>query len=390
MSQPVLQISPKGRLGNQMIQYMVALKLASMVPGLRISNISLPMWGIRHDWIDSPGPAFRAESPHHIDLPELAKRLNAGSLACVDWCGFGQRMENFLPWRDYTGVFRSPFGRRMGYGGDYLVCPVRAEDILEPNPHYPLTPVEFYRDVVQRTGLKPVFIGQTEPNLYMARIREAFPEAEVRPPQTDVLVDFETIRQSRHVAFGVSTYSWLAAFLSETAESLHMTVHGLFHPFQTRECFLLPIRDQRFHFYLYPINSGVPLADHAAYHARLAPYGRLMTHEVLDQMLRTAPRYPRSIEACLAVFDQDWYLSHNADVRDIADTRWGPAFGRHHYRHNGFEEFRDPLLFDAAWYAREYPMAGFEVSQGDYASLVDHYAQVGAARGYLPNPGHRA
>lgn len=98
----------------------------------------------------------------------------------------------------------------MGYGAEYLVCPVRAEDVLhDPHPDYALTPVEFYQDVVAGTGLTPVFIGQTHPNIDMDRIRAAFPRAIVREPRANPLVDFETIRQSRNLVVGVSTFSWL-------------------------------------------------------------------------------------------------------------------------------------------------------------------------------------
>jgi hypothetical protein len=168
-----------------------------------------------------------------------------------------------------------------------------------------------------------------------------------------------------------------------------MTVHGLFHPLQKPECALLPIGDRRFQFHLFPLNSGVPLEDHAAYHARLVPFARLVTHEALGLMLRSAPRFPRDLAACLAVFDLDWYLATNADVADLAARYRDPSVGRHHYEHHGFSERRDPLRFDPVWYSRQYPMAGFEVSQGDYCSFVDHYAQVGLARGYLPHPGAR-
>jgi hypothetical protein len=200
MNAPVFQVNPMGRLANLMIEYMVALKFRHLVPECRISGISIVEWGIHHPPLHLSGPVAIETRQQRIDLPALAGRVKSGDISGVQWSGFGQRMENFLPRDVYSGVFRSPFGRAMGFGAEYLVCPIRAEDILEgPNPNYTLTPVEFYRDVVGMTGLRPVFIGQTAPNLYMDRIRAAFPDAIYREPQPDPLVDFETIRQSHNV-----------------------------------------------------------------------------------------------------------------------------------------------------------------------------------------------
>ena len=45
---PVLHLTLLGNLGNQMIEYMVAMKLVSLVPGCRISNVQIPQWNIEH------------------------------------------------------------------------------------------------------------------------------------------------------------------------------------------------------------------------------------------------------------------------------------------------------------------------------------------------------
>lgn len=80
----------------------------------------------------------------------------------------------------------------------------------------------------------------------MDRTRAAFPNTIVRDPQPDLLVGFETIRQSRHVVVGVSTFACLAAWLSRTADNTFMTVNGLFDPRQTSQVDLLPFGDARY------------------------------------------------------------------------------------------------------------------------------------------------
>jgi hypothetical protein len=321
MSRPVFHLEPTGRLANQMIEYMVALKFSHMTGGCRISNISIPAWGIDHPPLESPGPVAVERQEHKIDLAALAEQVWSQQINRVEWKGFGQRMENFLPPENYRMVFTSPFDRPMGYGADYLVCPVRAEDILDgPNPEYVLTPVEFYRDIIGMTGLKPVFIGQTHPNAYMDRIVAAFPNAIVRAPQADPLVDFETIRQSINLVIGVSTYAWLAAWLSSSAENIYLAVSGLFNPMQKPSVDLLPYGDPRYRFFLFPINYAVPLDRHAALHRQIAPYWRQLPHAVLRWQFMDAPRFERKLDDFLAVFDEAAYLQDNGDVAAAAQT----------------------------------------------------------------------
>ncbi len=386
MSPPVFHLQPMGRLANLMIEYMVALAFADLVPDCRISNIAIPSWGLCHAPMNAAGPIAVEQREQHIDLPALAERMRSGQIGRVEWTGFGQRMENFLPVERYRGVFVSPFKAPMGFGPDYLVCPVRAEDILHgPNADYVLTPVEFYRDIADRTGLTPVFIGQTGPNPYMDRIRAAFPDAIFREPQTDPLVDFETIRQSRHIVVGVSTYSWLAAWLSRSADTIYLAVSGLFNPMQKPQVDLLPFGDTRFKFYLFPINYAVPLDQHARVHRRIAPYWRQMPHEALRRQFAAAPRFERDRDQALAVFDEAFYLKSNADVAAIAQNQ-GPGFARSHYANHGFQERRLPMRLDPVWYASQYPLAAFEVAQGDYAEFAHHYMAIGKDRGYRPYP----
>lgn len=384
MFDPVFHLEPMGRLANRMIAYMVALKFADMVRGCRISNISLPAWGIDHPCIESAGPVAVEQREQHIDLTMLADRMWAREITRVEWCGFGQRMENFLPRQRYRQIFVSPFSEPMGYGPEFLVCPVRAEDILDgPHPDYVLTPVEFYRDIVRMTGLKPVFIGQTQPNRYMDRIRQAFPDAIYREPRTDPLADFETIRQSRHAVIGVSTFSWLAAWLSDSLDTIFLTVSGLFNPMQSPAVDLLPFGDRRYRFFLFPINYAVPAVRHAEVHAGIAAYWQEIPHDTLQAGFATAPRYRRRLEDALAVFDEAFYLDTNADVAAVVRTL-GPGAGLGHYINHGFHEGRMPLRFDRAWYCERYPFAAFQVASGDYASPADHYLAVGRGLGHYP------
>ncbi len=317
-------------------------------------------------------------------MPRLAAAVRSGDIRRVDWLGYGMRMEQFLPREQYRDVFRPPPGLRVGFGPDFLVCHVRAGEILDGSaPNYPLIPPAFYAGLAEQTGLQPVFIGQTTPNPYTARLRQALPRAIFREPQ-DVIEDFETIRQSRNVVVGVSSFAWLAAWLGD-ADNIFMTVNGLFNPMQYRIADLLPFGDARYRFWLFPINYAVPVDQSAEAHARIEPYWRHLPHAVLQHQFAQAPRFERTLEMMLAAFDESYYVRANGDV--AAALQAGQLNrGIDHYVGWGFAERRLPFALDAPWYAARYPMAAFEVAQGDYADFAHHYLIVGRERGYRPVP----
>ena len=327
---PVFHLQPLGMMANQMIEYMAALKFVSLVPGCRISNVHLPRWGIEWPAIESPGPVAVTRDEQHLDIPRLSAEMRAGKIRRVEWSGYGQRLENFLPRENYCNVFVAPAGLKVGFGGEYLVCHIRAGEILDDTcPDYPLTPAEFYADLVAETGLKPVFMGQTAPNAYTDRIRDRFPDALFLETQ-DIVADFETIRRSKNVVVGIGTYAWLAAWLSTEAENIFMAVNGQMNPMQRPIVDLLPYGDTRFRFYLFPINYAVDLDRIDAVHRGIAPYWRYVTHAALKTQVENAPRFARSLDEHLAVFDEAHYLREYGDIDDAVKAGW-MASGRAHY-----------------------------------------------------------
>lgn len=380
---PVFHVEPQGQLGNRMIQYMVALKFRDLMPDTRISNVHLPEWRIEHPPIESPEQAETVGRGHHIDLAGLAARVRAGEIRRIVFPGWGQRLENFLPLDVYRSVFRPTPANPPEFDSRHLLCPVRAGDILHSGLFYPLTPVEFYADVVAQTGLVPVFMGQTEPNRYTDRLRERFPTAiflDTRGP----LGDFALIRSAKNIVVGVSTFIWLAAWLSE-ADHIFMAVSGLFNHMQYPAADLLPFNDPRYRFWLFPINYGVPLELHAAAHRRIAPLWRQVSHPALRQMLLQAPRFDTPLEALLAEFDPAFYLKAHPDIAALLGSDNHEA-ARQHYAQHGHRQSRAPFPMDPIWYSLRYPIAAFEQSQGDYASFFHHFAAVGRRRGYRPLP----
>jgi hypothetical protein len=380
---PVFHLEPHGNLGNRMIQLMVAMKFASLVPRCRISNVELPEWGMTHSSVEVTGWDIRITSLHRIDMESLATKMNAGEFQRVIYSGYGQRMENFLPVDVYRDAFRPPTKDHLGFDEHHLVCPVRAGDVLNGTyPEYVLTPVEFYAELAAETGLKLVFMGQTTPNLYTDRLREAFPDA-LFLSSMGAISDFEMIRQSRNIVVCVSTFVWLAAWLSH-ADRIFMAANGLFNPMQYNEGMLLPFGDSRYEFHLFPFNLAVPLSQHARVHARIAPWWRLMRPDLLERHVNDAPRVPCTLDIMMPLFNPAFYLAEYPGVGEVMG--FTPDNARFHYQHHGIHERRLPFRIDPYWYAEQYPLAAFEVGQGDYRDLPHHFAAIGHKRGYRPHP----
>jgi hypothetical protein len=381
---PVLHIEGPGQLANQMIKYMVALNLASRVPGLRISGVSMPEWGISHPEIPSAGREFVVEHLQHFDLAGVADLLNSGSIERVVYRGYGQRLENFLPREKYLDVFPDRFHNVMVFGPDDLVIHIRGADIFAAaHRDYPLIPVAFYQDVVRLTGLRPVFLGQIEPNDYTDALRAAFPTAQFLPPQ-DRMQDFETMRRATNILTAVSTFSWMAAWLSR-AEQIFLPVDGLFHPMQVPGVDLTPTDDGRFRFFLFPVNYAVPISEYRTTHDAIRGLWREVTGDMVRDIRRGARLLPRRLEDFEAAFDEEHYLTAHPSARTaLSQGEYSSALD--HYRRVGFAQGLSMMSLDADWYVRSYPIAALEVGQGDFAGFEHHYAAIGRRRGYLPQP----
>jgi hypothetical protein len=265
---PILHVRSKGNVGNRMIQFMAALTIQVRVPDTRLSGIALDEWGISTgdhgpEWCD-----HAITDPQHVDAFAVARFLRTHPGSKVALRGYAQRMSNFLEVEAYRRAFPARVKGVPVFDRRYLVINVRSGDVVAGNfADYVLIPVAFYRQIVRETGLIPVFMGQVAPNAYTDLLRAAFPTALFLESQ-GAMWDFEVIRTARNIVTAVSTFSWLAAWLSR-AERIIMPVDGLLNPIQFPDIDLLPLDDPRFVFYLFPVNHACPPDRIAEVHATL-------------------------------------------------------------------------------------------------------------------------
>jgi hypothetical protein len=355
-----------------------------------IAGIDLPEWTIRlpslpiteRSLVISESGRTENVTRGLVDFDGAEGAIHRNERDNIHLMTYCQNIGNFFPPDFYRNIFVYDAPEVRGYGHDTLLCNIRGGDILDGHhKDYVLLPIEYYEFLVKTTGLNPVFFGQISQNSYVDELRRVFPAAKF-VESTSPVIDFEVMRRSRNIAIAVSSFSWLSAWLSQ-ADRIFMPLTGHFNPFQHPRSFLAPIRDPRYTFHLFPANYAVPVDDFRTAHDPLRGRWAPITAIELEHLVQTAPRYARSKERAIAVFDEDYYLDRYPDVQKVV-AGGGLKNGLAHFISNGFSERREPLLVDRGWYTRTYPQAAVELGRGDYEDPVHHYAEVGAIQGFAP------
>ena len=382
MTSPIFHVNRLGNLANQMIQFLVACNVANRVPGCRISNVHLPTWQIDHPHLDLSGIVMPITAMQHVDVASVARLLRGAGIDCIHYTGYGQRLENFPTLEECRPLFRSELTDRAGFGEEHLVINIRGGEVLDGrHPGYTLVPIDFYAEIIRTTGLNPVFMGQIENNIYCNELRRRFPRAQFIASQ-GALHDFEMIRGSKNIIPSVSTFSWLAAWLSY-ADKVFMPLTGFYNPFQDRLVDLVPLNDDRFVFYLFPLNFSVRVDDYRQqHHAINGLWGRVEPAR-LKALLDEAKHVEKRKSAFVDLYDEDFYLRSYPEIATEVSSGRMPS-GLYHYIMFGFAENRDPFALDSAWYTRTYPLAAMEIGRGEYIDVFHHYTAIGHKRGYDP------
>ncbi len=389
----VVHVEAVGRLGNRMIQHMAALALASRLPDAVLSGISLPEWKLYQPDL-RPSPERRRpedkvfivhrDTPMRMPFEEILRGIGEDGVRVVEIRNYVQHMDNFLSKDVHARVFVDETPPHAAIEADELLINVRGEEVQAGvAPDYVLAPTAYLRDIVAETGLRPVIMGQLTPGPYLRALTEAFPRARLVPSQ-GAMPDFAVIRSARNIVASVSTFSWLAAWLSN-ADRVFLPVAGLFSPFQRPDIMMLPLDDDRFRFDLFPIYHAWPWDEAVAQHRSIEGSWRRMSGRLLRRMIEARPRVPIDLDRMARFFDEEFYVRAYADI-GVAKAMGHIPSGFDHYIRVGHREGRVPFHVDAAWYCRTYRAAALEIGQGDYVGCAHHYAEIGHERGYRTGP----
>jgi len=352
----VLQVLHRGNLANKMLQYMGALTLAARIRESTVVNVSLPEWGIdipddTHGQVFFDNVDLWRWDPFRPHVQELCAIANQSDSVRIIMGDHLQRMEFLMPPEAYKGIFPKGAPPSRVLTDKDLLINIRTAEILGGVAHYPVLPISFYEDVVARTELNPVFVGQLGDSEYVRRLRQRFPGAEFINSM-GARADFDLIRSAKHIVVAVSTFSWLAAWLSD-AHTIILPLTGFYNPSHHREIDLLPADDIRYRFFLFPLNYGLPEVEALEQHERIAGrWKEISANQVA--LLKTASPLLRA-------------------PRETYDSGLPVRMAR-----------GSGITFDSVWYAHRYIDAAMEISEGWFEDPLHHYLEIGRLRGYLP------
>lgn len=379
--QPEIWIEPMGNMGNRALQYLAAYGLAMRAGGV-VRNILLPEWGISAP-APPPNPmraAGTGVNRYQFDSAGLGDCLRRGVVEAVRIESFTFHLDHYPPRALCKTLLGPAKGGEdaAGFGADTLVCSIRGGEILTGiHPDYLLLPPAYYQSLADRTGLKLVFHGQLGDDPYTQSLRDAFPGADFcasRGPGHD----FETLRRSANIVLAISTFSWLAAWLSE-AQRVFMPIAGMFNPVQHPDQLYLALDEPAYECDLFPYAQAVNLflapGDFARLQGLLASAMRPVTKEEVGQMITRSKRLGTG-RVLTAGFDPGFYTSSYGDAATY------PGSALEHYMMIGWPEHRLPLEFDPFFYTTTYPDAAMEVAEGKFATPLEHFLEVGYALGY--------
>jgi hypothetical protein len=245
-----------GGIGNRMFQYMFSRVLAKRIPGGYVCNADLPEWSIAN--IRPPllwkYRTLRISGYHRYDIDKIVAASLENRARSLRFKGFAHRLE-YYDRSEVSAIFDGHSVDVPRFGDEFLVINVRAGEILNGfHKNYCPMPFGFFDKLIRDSGRKPVFVGQIhDDNDYCRRLRQRFPEATFTQ-KVSPLTDFETLRRSSHIVASVSSFSWLACWLS-SAQTIHMPVAGIFDPRQRPDINLLPLEDARYRFHQVDIDE---------------------------------------------------------------------------------------------------------------------------------------
>ena len=272
-------IDPGGRLGNQMIQLMVARRMAADLPDFEIFGYDMPEWRLTHPAENgNDGFPLLVSTTAPLGVVSFLCRLGLVNSVLLKAIPLDLR---WFPAREQVRALFQPSvtDEVPGFDDDHIVIHIRGEDILHgKHPDYGPIPLDYYKSVLRETGLKPVFVGQISDDYYSDLLRRTFPDATFPPPGNRIQ-DFQLIRNSKNIVVSMSSFCWIAAWLSD-AERIYMPLIGGWNPSQRPAFNLTPLDDPRFIYDLFPVRFWRATAEQITALEQACDFRRVTSAEV--------------------------------------------------------------------------------------------------------------
>ena len=287
----VINIQHQGRTGNKIIQYLVAKSLQAMVPGTAISGLDIPEIDLIASHASVSDRIFSFHAGHEFSLRRIAYLLQTCPIDILNFSVFGARMDH-LPSLERSRVllshlFQSHSDRIIA--DDEVLIHIRLNNLLlDQHEDYPLIPLSFYQQICDESGLNPVFIGQIEEDAYSKALKIRFPKGRFLK-MSSIKNDLITISSARNVVCSVSTFSWIASWLSRSNMVVYFPVFGFLNPLQRPDIDLLPVNDKRYRFFRFPIeqwSASIEQQDNAIYGTR--PMLEISSDDLIKSQLHSS------------------------------------------------------------------------------------------------------
>lgn len=193
-----------------------------------------------------------------------------------------------------------------------------------------MIPPEFYEYIIYISNKKPIFYGQLDESPYLSELINRFPDARFITSR-GVKEDFDFIRRSKHIVPCLSTFSWMASWLSN-AENIYFPVAGVLNPFQHRSSMLLPFNDKRYHFFLFPIYKSLHVDNYKNY---IDPIRNSWTHISHKRLEMIIPKIKEEVSDYIIGLDILDYVKNNEGAK-IAYNSFRELGVYNHYMSHGF------------------------------------------------------
>jgi len=256
---PKIIVRHKGRLGNKIFQAMLAFELAQRVENPQLYGISIPEFNLEYPSInESDVGRVCIAKKLRLNFDFLAYLLNNQIVDSVIIESFGMSLDNFLHLNQYKQLFYPKItGKKIG--SDEVLINIRSEDI-ENGWHSQYFPLQFsfYKNLIQKTGLKPVFSGQLAPSPYVNALKLHFSNAKFLE-ESDAMEDFATNFYAPNIVLSISSFSLASVYFSTFNQVVYFPVAGLFNPTTSHDPrspyrqlginMLIPLNDKKYKFY---------------------------------------------------------------------------------------------------------------------------------------------
>jgi len=242
--QHTILLIPNGRTGNNLFQLAFGRYLQKQINDSNFEYPAFPELGIEATREYRKFEFRKADvtiSEQDRGIEQLTSVIDSETPLVIGLEAWGMQGNYYLNSRDWLRSKLGPEIRSPILDGKNvtkkLLIHVRGGDVWAPRfrgrqfvPHedYSALPIDYFRKVIQDSTLEPLFLVQTErtPKWYLRKIISEFGKSNI-VYSSSVSNDFHLLYHAEEVALGISTFSWMAAFLGKS-QKIYFPESGIF------------------------------------------------------------------------------------------------------------------------------------------------------------------